>query len=50
VGRPTARAALDALLAALAAAEIKVIEVEEEYVAWDNNLALDAGWLDPTGT
>lgn len=49
VGRPTAKAALDALLAALAAADVEVIEVEEEYVAWDDNLALDAGWLDSTG-
>jgi hypothetical protein len=49
VGRPMAKAALDALLAALAAADVEVIEVEEEYVAWDDNLALDAGWLDSKG-
>lgn len=46
VGRPAAKAALEALLAALAAAEVSVVEVEEEYVATDDNLALDAGWLD----
>jgi hypothetical protein len=45
VGRPAAKAALDELLAALAAADFPVIEVEEEYVACDDNLALDTGWL-----
>jgi hypothetical protein len=45
VGRPAAKAALDELLAALAAADFPVVEVEEEYVARDDNLALDTGWL-----
>ncbi|SDX06278.1 Nucleotidyl transferase AbiEii toxin, Type IV TA system [Amycolatopsis xylanica] len=43
VGRPTARARLDELIAALS--EYEVLEVEEEYVVHDTSLGLDQGWL-----
>lgn len=43
VGRATATARLDALLAALAHHE--VAEVEREYVVADDHIALDAGWI-----
>lgn len=45
VGRPAARARLDALLAALAGAGLTAVEVEEEYVMLDDNPDLDAGWI-----
>lgn len=44
VGRITAKARLDSLLAALSDHEI--LEVEEEYVVLDSNLWLDRGWLE----
>ncbi|WP_285666631.1 hypothetical protein [Actinorhabdospora filicis] len=43
VGRSTARARLDGLLAALT--HHKIAEVEEEYVVLDDRIGLDAGWL-----
>jgi hypothetical protein len=46
VGRPTARRRLDALLAALRDHGHRVVDVEEEFVVHDDNLAVDAGWLD----
>ncbi|MFI7678252.1 nucleotidyl transferase AbiEii/AbiGii toxin family protein [Actinophytocola sp. NPDC049390] len=46
VGRETARARLDAMLAALSAAGVEVLEVEEEYVVHDDALTLDNGWLE----
>ncbi|MCX5309804.1 hypothetical protein [Streptomyces sp. NBC_00154] len=46
VGRPEARARLDALLGALAAAGLEVAEVEEEFVVHDDHPAVDAGWID----
>ncbi|MFC9756444.1 hypothetical protein [Streptomyces sp. NPDC056921] len=46
VGRPEARAELDALLGGLAAAGLEVLEVEEEFVVHDDHPAVDAGWLD----
>lgn len=46
VGRATARRRLDELLAALAVAGHKPVSVEEEFVVYDSNLGLDAGWLD----
>ena len=46
VGRTTARAALDALLHALRRAEYPIIDVEEEFVVHDSNVALDAGWIE----
>ncbi|SCF91019.1 hypothetical protein [Streptomyces sp. Ncost-T10-10d] len=45
VGRPAARARLDALLASLANAGFAVAEVEEEFVVHDDNLVMDAGWI-----
>jgi hypothetical protein len=49
VGRPAARRLLDGLLAALAAAGHTALGVEEEFVAHDSNLALDAGWIEAEG-
>ncbi|MFC4038096.1 nucleotidyl transferase AbiEii/AbiGii toxin family protein [Dactylosporangium siamense] len=46
VGLATARQRLDALVDDLRAAGHEVLDVEQEYVAADNNLALDQGWLD----
>lgn len=50
VGRPAARRWLDALLAALrpvlAAGGHDVADVEEEFVVYDTNAGVDAGWLD----
>jgi hypothetical protein len=46
VGRPAARRRLDDLLASLEAGGYPVLDVEEEYVVHDSNLAVDAGWLD----
>ncbi|GAA4216631.1 hypothetical protein [Actinocatenispora rupis] len=46
VGRPEARRRLDALLAALSGAGFGVVEVEEEFVVFDDNPELDAGWID----
>lgn len=46
VGRSTSRARLDTLLAALGDGGFEVLEVEEEYVVGDDNLGLDAGWMD----
>lgn len=51
VGRSTARARLDALLAALRDGEFEVLDVEQEYVVHDDAIHVDRGWLerDPTG-
>jgi hypothetical protein len=49
VGRAAARERLGALLAALGAGEYKILSVEEEFVVYDSNPAVDAGWLDPGG-
>jgi hypothetical protein len=45
-GRASAQAALDALLGELTAGGYEIADVEQEYVVYDSNLALDAGWLD----
>lgn len=45
VGRATAAARLDRLVADLRAAGESVAEVESEYCVYDTNLRLDAGWL-----
>jgi len=47
VGKATARGKLDALLAALHDQNLKIIDVEREYVVFDSNTALDAGWIEP---
>ncbi|NYI04115.1 hypothetical protein [Allostreptomyces psammosilenae] len=46
VGRPEAAARLAALVEDLTAAGHRVVEVEEEYVVHDDNLAVDAGWAE----
>lgn len=46
VGRSSAKAQLDLLLAALH--EHEILEVEEEYVVFDSDLDLDEGWLRTT--
>ncbi|MGW4671592.1 hypothetical protein [Streptomyces sp. NPDC004324] len=48
VGRTEARRRLDALLDVLAAAGFKAVEVEEEFVVYDDRPALDSGWIDET--
>jgi hypothetical protein len=45
VGRVEARQQLQALLDALVPLRHTVIKIEEEFVVYDNNLALDAGWI-----
>ncbi|WP_335936108.1 hypothetical protein [Streptomyces sp. PTD5-9] len=50
VGRPAARARLDALLASLADAGFAAVEVEEEFVVHDDNLAMDTGWIVADGS
>jgi hypothetical protein len=45
VGQREARHRLDKLLAAIGPLNYPVLEVEEEYVVYDSNLALDAGWF-----
>jgi hypothetical protein len=49
VGRADARVRLAALRAAIDAFGVPVLEVEEEYVVYDDNLGLDAGWIDAQG-
>lgn len=49
VGRPAARARLNALLAALTAGGFTVLDVEEEFVVYDSDPGVDAGWLDAGG-
>lgn len=46
VGRNTARAALHRLLHDLTIAEFIILETEAEYVIYDSNLSLDAGWIE----
>jgi len=45
VGQPTARRHLAGLRAALDRGGYHVLEVEEEYVVYDDNPAIDAGWI-----
>jgi hypothetical protein len=46
VKRHTARLRLDALLHALRQENYQVIDIEEEYVIYDSNQSIDAGWMD----
>jgi hypothetical protein len=46
VGRATAAAALARLLDELKAAGYEMIDVEQEFVVYDSNVALDAGWIE----
>ncbi|MEU3221236.1 hypothetical protein [Streptomyces sp. NPDC006971] len=50
VGRPAARARLDALLVSLADVGFVAAEVEEEFVVHDDNLVMDAGWIVADGS
>lgn len=43
VGAPAAHAALQRLLADLTG--VQIVEVEEEFVLYDSDLSLDAGWI-----
>ena len=45
--RPAARKRLNALLASLARAGFAHVEVEEEFVVHDDNMAMDADWITP---
>lgn len=45
MGRVEAQQKLQKLLNAIACLKYTVIEVEEEFVVYDSNLALDAGWI-----
>jgi hypothetical protein len=45
VGRHAARQELDRLLAALKELAHPILDVEEEFVVYDSNPAVDAGWL-----
>jgi hypothetical protein len=45
MGRREARQQLDILVQALAPMNYSILEVEEEYVVYDSDLGLDAGWL-----
>ena len=45
VGLPEARQQLEALVTALTIQGYRILEVEQEFVVYDTNLALDAGWL-----
>jgi hypothetical protein len=46
-GSPGARQCLQALLAELAANRYVVLNTEEEFVVYDTEPGVDAGWLDP---
>lgn len=48
-GRVNARARLDALLAALRETGYPILQIEEEYVAYDSSIRWDAGWLEREG-
>ena len=50
VGRKTAQRRLDLLLSELQQAALTVIESEAEYVVYDSNLSLDAGWITEGGS
>lgn len=46
VGRGCARKALQALIEDLQVATYSIVDVEAEYVVYDSDLTLDAGWLE----
>ena len=48
-GRVNARAWLDVLLDRLRETGYPILEVEEEYVAYDSNVSCDSGWLEHQG-
>lgn len=46
VGRQEAKQAFDALMREVQSHAFQVLETEEEFVVYDSNLALDAGWIE----
>lgn len=46
VGRDTATRALNRLLDELKVAGYELIDIEQEFVVYDSNVALDAGWIE----
>ena len=46
VGREYARKVLQALIKDLQVAAYRIVDVEAEYVVYDSDLTLDAGWLE----
>ncbi|MFE4831586.1 hypothetical protein [Streptomyces sp. NPDC056672] len=50
VGRPVARARLDALLDGLIAAGFQPVDIEEEFVLHDDNPAVDGGWIEESAS
>ncbi|MFI9236292.1 hypothetical protein [Streptomyces sp. NPDC053079] len=50
VGRRTAGARLDALTAAIRAAGYEMASAEREFVVYDSDASLDAGWISEEGT
>lgn len=50
VGRRTAGARLDALTAAIGAAGYEMASAEREFVVYDSDASLDAGWISEEGT
>lgn len=46
MGRVAAQAALQRLLHDLTISGFNILETEAEYVVYDSNLSLDAGWID----
>jgi hypothetical protein len=47
VGRPEAAVRLARLLDVLKGRNLQILDVEEEFVVYDSNLNLDAGWISP---
>jgi hypothetical protein len=46
VGLPAARTLIAALQSALAEARVHIVRATQEYVVYDTNVALDAGWIE----
>jgi hypothetical protein len=46
VGRPTARARLDALLDSLTESDFRPVDIEEGFVLDDDNPAINGGWVE----
>ncbi len=46
VGLETATQQIQALVAELASLNVEVLEVENEFVVYDSNLAIDSGWAE----
>ncbi|MEU7132028.1 hypothetical protein [Streptomyces sp. NPDC046261] len=49
VGRRTAGSRLDALVAAVGAGGYEMVSVEREFVVYDSDASLDAGWITEEG-